>query len=516
MYFLWNQLGVSCLTGMAVIILGIPCTSRASLYMKTLQRQLSKIRDERIKLTNEVLSGMKVIKLQAWEKEFQNRILEVRSNELHVFRKYAIAQSIAGVLATSIPLLVSTTTFITYIALGNSLDVATALTSLALFEVLRFPLFMLPQVINNVIEARVSIDRISNFLLQSEYQPIPSYPLKKPGILLENASLVWESAVQKWYVTQQNKYGISLPPSLKPTVFQQMITPLQESLKEGFKNTIAWISCGKIIIFSPSSTTAASGASSVSTVKVLSEEEMNLLIKEALLMDAETLVKELQAELKKYQKYQTLDYYHDSDEAEEGQEGETNERSELISSDYLNSLNNRNINPYATSQTDENRFYKVSFDQFGGSKKGKESSGETKKGEIKKELINDGNSSKSVNDGSALAVVEKVERSLLTLAHVNLFSYEGQLISIIGQVGSGKSSLLNSLLGNLRYANGTIAIKGRIAYASQLPFIQNSTLKDNILYGKPFDEQKYEETLRMCALLPDLAVLPAGDMTEVS
>jgi ATP-binding cassette subfamily C (CFTR/MRP) protein 1 len=55
--------------------------------MKTLQRQLSKIRDERIKLSNEVLAGMKVIKLQAWEKEFQNRIIDVRNNELRVFRR---------------------------------------------------------------------------------------------------------------------------------------------------------------------------------------------------------------------------------------------------------------------------------------------------------------------------------------------------------------------------------------------------------------------------------------------
>jgi ABC-type multidrug transport system fused ATPase/permease subunit len=510
MYLLWNQLGVSCLTGMAVIILGIPCTSKASLYMKVLQRELSGIRDERIKLTNEVLSGMKVIKLQAWEKEFQNRILEVRSNELRVFRKYAIAGSIAGVLSTSIPLLVSTTTFITYVALGNSLDVATALTSLALFEVLRFPLFMLPQVINNVIEARVSIDRISSFLLQPEYQPIPSYPLKKPGILLENASLVWESAIQKWYLTQLTRNGNQLTSSVKPTVFQQMITPLQEQAKESFKNTIAWISCGKIIIFSPSSSTPSSSSSTPNSVKVLSEEEMNLLIKEALLMDAETLVRELQTELKKYQKYQTLDYYHENDDDDD--EGEANERSQLIASDYLNSLNNRNINPYSTS--DESSYYKISFDQFGGSSKGNEKKKEDKK-ESKKGLINDDNNSmKSVKD-KGTNVIDKVERSLLTLAHINLFSYEGQLISIIGQVGSGKSSLLNSLLGNLRYANGTIAIKGKIAYASQLPFIQNSTLKDNILYGKPFDEQKYEETLRMCALLPDLAVLPAGDMTEV-
>lgn len=60
------------------------------MYLKTLQKALSTVRDERIKLTNEVLTGMKVIKLQAWEKEFENRIREVRERELFIFRKYAL------------------------------------------------------------------------------------------------------------------------------------------------------------------------------------------------------------------------------------------------------------------------------------------------------------------------------------------------------------------------------------------------------------------------------------------
>jgi len=62
-------------------------TGKVSGYMKTLQRALSTIRDTRIKLTNEVLSGMKVIKLQAWEEEFLLRIKTIRAEELTTFRK---------------------------------------------------------------------------------------------------------------------------------------------------------------------------------------------------------------------------------------------------------------------------------------------------------------------------------------------------------------------------------------------------------------------------------------------
>jgi ATP-binding cassette subfamily C (CFTR/MRP) protein 1 len=68
--------------------------------------------------------------------------------------------SLSGALFSTIPLLVGIFTFIAYIALGNSLEVATALTSLALFDILRFPLFMLPNVLNNLVEAKVSVDRV--------------------------------------------------------------------------------------------------------------------------------------------------------------------------------------------------------------------------------------------------------------------------------------------------------------------------------------------------------------------
>ena len=76
-----------CKLGMGLIIVTIPLTGRVSMYLKSLQKALSTVRDERIKLTNEVLAGMKVIKLQAWEREFEARIRDVRERELFIFRK---------------------------------------------------------------------------------------------------------------------------------------------------------------------------------------------------------------------------------------------------------------------------------------------------------------------------------------------------------------------------------------------------------------------------------------------
>lgn len=61
----------------------------------------------------------------------------------------------------------------------------------------------------------------------------------------------------------------------------------------------------------------------------------------------------------------------------------------------------------------------------------------------------------------------------------------------------------------------TVHIRGSLAYVPQIPFILNASLRDNILFGAPFDAARYDAVLEACCLLPDLAVLPAGDATEI-
>lgn len=75
--------------------------------------------------------------------------------------------------------------------------------------------------------------------------------------------------------------------------------------------------------------------------------------------------------------------------------------------------------------------------------------------------------------------------------------------------------VLNAYRSGHRLCFGNVALYGSVAYAAQVPFIQNSTLKDNIVYGNPYDEDQYQRTLQVCALLPDIKVLPAGHDTEI-
>lgn len=146
----------------------------------------------RLKINNEVLSGVKVIKLQAWEKSFEDKIEELRNEEVSQLRTYMLFQALSGTLWSTVPLLVAVATFTAYVASGQELEVEVALTSLALFEILRFPLFMLPNVINNLVEASVSVGRLESFLRCKEQKDVTEGGMKDNGIEVDGATFIWE------------------------------------------------------------------------------------------------------------------------------------------------------------------------------------------------------------------------------------------------------------------------------------------------------------------------------------
>lgn len=101
------------------------------------------------------------------------------------------------------------------------------------------------------------------------------------------------------------------------------------------------------------------------------------------------------------------------------------------------------------------------------------------------------------------------------LKDINLEVKSGKLVAVVGSVGSGKSSLVAAMLGEMEKISGKVNTTGRIAYIPQQAWIQNCTLRDNIIFGKGFDEAKYNKVIESCALKPDLDMLPGGDSTEI-
>ncbi|CCD27007.1 ATP-binding cassette glutathione S-conjugate transporter YCF1 NDAI_0J01150 [Naumovozyma dairenensis CBS 421] len=103
----------------------------------------------------------------------------------------------------------------------------------------------------------------------------------------------------------------------------------------------------------------------------------------------------------------------------------------------------------------------------------------------------------------------------VALKNVNFQAKKGELTCIVGRVGSGKSALIQSILGDLFRVKGFATIHGNVAYVSQVAWIMNGTVKDNILFGHKYDAEFYEKTIKACALTIDLSVLVDGDQTLV-
>jgi ATP-binding cassette, subfamily C (CFTR/MRP), member 1 len=101
------------------------------------------------------------------------------------------------------------------------------------------------------------------------------------------------------------------------------------------------------------------------------------------------------------------------------------------------------------------------------------------------------------------------------LSDIEFTAAKGQLHCIVGRVGSGKSSLLHGILGDLHKLSGHVMVKGSIAFVAQNAWIMNASVKENILFGSRFDPEFYSRTIKACALTEDIAILPDGDQTQV-
>ncbi|ONK62947.1 uncharacterized protein A4U43_C07F9770 [Asparagus officinalis] len=101
------------------------------------------------------------------------------------------------------------------------------------------------------------------------------------------------------------------------------------------------------------------------------------------------------------------------------------------------------------------------------------------------------------------------------LKDVNLEIKKGTLAAVVGTVGSGKSSLLSCLLGEMHKISGEARVCGTTAYVAQTSWIQNGTIQENILFGLPMDREKYNEVIRVCCLEKDMEIMEFGDQTEI-
>lgn len=194
---LWKILGNSAFAGLAAIIVLVPINTIIVRYLKRLNKLQMKLKDNRNRITNDILVLIKSIKLYAWEMPMLTRLLDARNNkELRNLKKIRGVNQIGNLIWSTLPFLVSFATFASFaVFLSTPLTSEIVFPSLALLNILARPILLLPLVINYITEASVALERITSFLLapeiDSDLLQIRS-PEDAQALRLQNLSFFWE------------------------------------------------------------------------------------------------------------------------------------------------------------------------------------------------------------------------------------------------------------------------------------------------------------------------------------
>lgn len=121
------------------------------------------------------------------------------------------------------------------------------------------------------------------------------------------------------------------------------------------------------------------------------------------------------------------------------------------------------------------------------------------------------------NEGKDTSFHKETTEKPFKLNNVSLTIESGELVAVVGPVGCGKSTLFESLLGEVRMIEGKVIWggDGKVAYCPQSSWIQAASVRENIVFGRPYDAERYWEVIKMCELESDLVILPQGDFTEI-
>ena len=172
LYFVYGQMGNAMFVGLGYSLFAFPFTGIFFRLVYRLRADKMKFTDMRIKLINEVLSGIRIIKYYAWESAFQKQIADIREQEVQVFIKMAyIFHTVLSLFLIGAPQIQLALIFITFISQGHQLDAAKAFTTLALFGLIFAPYILLPVGLQNFNQARIAMARILKFLDSPEIEP---------------------------------------------------------------------------------------------------------------------------------------------------------------------------------------------------------------------------------------------------------------------------------------------------------------------------------------------------------
>ncbi|KAI8970550.1 multidrug resistance-associated ABC transporter [Trametes punicea] len=370
-----RNLGYSALVGLAVLVIGFPIQFALARVMLNQRKKGVVLTDQRVRMTTEVLSGIRLIKYYAWEVFYAHQVGALREREVSTIRRVVAARSTLIAIVTAIPIFASVLSFITYALTNHNLDVAIIFSSLQFFNIIRTPLVYFPIVLASATDALVALRRISTFL-RAEELAVP------------------------YVIDPDSKYALNVDADF------------------------TWETVGKAdSVFKSGRGKPGAGAGGAGRG----------------------------AARRRTRK-------------EEGKKGR---RGGL----------------------------------FGRKRR---------QGTVLPTTANEGGPSEK-SEGKAKAAEEKP----FELKDVKLKIPKGSFVAIVGRVGSGKSSLLQALIGEMRKTRGECVFSSNAAYVPQTAWIMNATLRQNVIFGQPEDESRFREIIKACCLEPDLEMLPHGEETEI-
>lgn len=196
---MWTLIGPATLAGFVTLALLTPLGALASKKVGAARRRTVKVADTRIRTMQELLSGIRLVKLCSWEPVFEKRLTQARSSEIRYLSHAALLHAGATVISTATPLLVTLAAFAAHVlATGEGLTAAQAFSTLAMFNTARFPLSVLAVAVRNGVEGKVALNRLAVFMAAEEVDP-RDHPSRLPTpqaegevvVELRGASYAW-------------------------------------------------------------------------------------------------------------------------------------------------------------------------------------------------------------------------------------------------------------------------------------------------------------------------------------
>nr|XP_011732134.1 multidrug resistance-associated protein 4 isoform X5 [Macaca nemestrina] len=196
---LWMEIGISCLAGMAVLIILLPFQSCFGKLFSSLRSKTATFTDARIRTMNEVITGIRIIKMYAWEKSFSDLVTNLRKKEISKILRssYLRGMNLASFFSAS--KIIVFVTFTTYVLLGNVITASRVFVAVTLYGAVRLTVTLFfPAAIEKVSEAIISIRRIQNFLLLDEISQRNRQPPSdgKKMVHVQDFTAFWDKDLQ--------------------------------------------------------------------------------------------------------------------------------------------------------------------------------------------------------------------------------------------------------------------------------------------------------------------------------